>query len=56
LIEKARHIGKHKAKKPVVAEVFNRYIQRCRQSKIIHLFGKVDYDPGYDYKEQRNSD
>ena len=30
------------------------YIQRRKQLKIIELFGRIDYDPDYDYKTQRN--
>ena len=27
--------------------------QRRKQLKILDLFGQIDYDPDYDYKEQR---
>ena len=56
MIEKVCKIGKYKTMKAVVIDALKRYIQRFRQSKIIHLFGKVDYDSGYDYKEQRSRD
>jgi hypothetical protein len=30
------------------------YIQRRKQLKILDLFGTIDYDENYDYKQQRN--
>ena len=53
LIEKARQIGKHATKKGVVTEALQEYIQRRKQIEILDLFHSIDYDPGYDYKEQR---
>lgn len=53
LIEQARLIGKHKTKKAVVTEALHEYIQRRKQIEILDLFHSVDYDPDYDYKEQR---
>jgi hypothetical protein len=53
LIEQARLIGKHTTKKGVVTEALQEYIQRRKQIDILDLFNSVDYDPDYDYKEQR---
>jgi hypothetical protein len=53
LIEEARLIGKHVTKKGVVTEALLEYIQRRKQIEILDLFHSVDYDPDYDYKEQR---
>lgn len=53
LLEEALKVGGHRTKKAAVTEALNEYIQKRRQSKIIALFGKVDIDPDYDYKEQR---
>ena len=53
LIENARRIGKHKTKKAVVTEALIEYIQRREQLKILRLFGTIDYDEDYDYKDQR---
>lgn len=53
LIEEARIIGKHTTKKGVVTEALYEYIQRRKQIEILGLFHSVDYDPDYDYKEQR---
>jgi hypothetical protein len=53
LIEEARLIGKHATKKGVVTEALLEYIQRRKQIEILDLFHSVEYDPDYDYKEQR---
>ena len=53
LIESARTIGNHKTKKAVVTEALQEYIERRKQLQILDLFGKIDYDPDYDYKKQR---
>ena len=53
LIEEARVVGKHRTKKAVVTEALQEYIQRRKQVEILDLFGKIEYDPDFDYKEQR---
>jgi len=53
LIRDAQAIGGHKTKKAAVTEALQEYVQRRRQLEILELFGKVVYDPAYDYKKQR---
>lgn len=53
LIEEARIIGKHKTKKAAVTEALMEYVQRRKQLQILELFGKIDYEPDYNYKKQR---
>lgn len=53
LIEEARRIGAHKTKKDAVTAALDEYIRRRKQREIMKLFGKIDFDPGHDYKEQR---
>ena len=53
LIKQAQVLGKQKTKKAVVTEALEEYIQRRKQKDILSLFNKIDYDEGYDYKEQR---
>lgn len=53
LLEEARIVGKHATKKAVVNEALAEYVQRRKQAEIINLFHKIDYDPEYDYKNQR---
>jgi hypothetical protein len=54
LLIEAQSIGGHKTKKATVTEALNEYIQRRNQLRITSLFGKVDYDPDYDYKATRS--
>ena len=53
LIEQALIVGRHRTKKAVVTEALNEYIQRRKQVEIIDLFGKIEYESDYKYKEQR---
>ncbi len=53
LIESARVIGKHRTKKAAVTEALIEYIERRKQIDVLELLGKIEYDPDYNYKEQR---
>ncbi len=53
LLEEALELGGLRTKKATVNEALKEYIQRRKQLKILDLFGQIDYDPDYDYKEQR---
>ena len=53
LIAEAQKIGGHRTKKDTVNEALREYIQRRRQAKLVGLFGRIDFDPSYDYKKQR---
>lgn len=53
LLDEALRIGGHRTKKDTVTEALTEYIQHRKQTKLIDLFGKVEFDPKYDYKKQR---
>jgi Arc/MetJ family transcription regulator len=53
LIVEAQSIGGAATKKAAVTEALKEYIQRRKQVQILSLFGKVEYDPDYDYKRIR---
>lgn len=53
LIEKAVELGGHRTKKAAVTRALTEYIEHLEQLKILDLFGAIEYDPNYDYKEQR---
>ena len=53
LIVEAVKLGGHKTKKAAVTQALIEYITNLEQEKILSMFGKVDYDPEYDYKKQR---
>jgi Arc/MetJ family transcription regulator len=54
LLEEAQRIGGHRTKKATVTEALEEYVQRRKQARILEVFGKVDFDPKYNYKKQRN--
>jgi len=56
LIEEARQIGHHLTKKAAITAALEEYIQRRKQLGILDLFGTVNFDPGYDYKANRQLD
>jgi Arc/MetJ family transcription regulator len=53
LLDEALRLGGHRTKKETVNEALQEYIQRRRQLRAIDLFGKIDFDPSYDYKKYR---
>jgi Arc/MetJ family transcription regulator len=53
LIEEARRIGRHKTKREAVTVALSEYIQKRKQRDVIEMFGRVDIDPDYNYKDQR---
>ena len=54
LLKKALNISGLKTKKETVNLALKEFINRRKQLEILDLFGKMDPDPGYDYKEGRN--
>jgi hypothetical protein len=38
----------------LVETALREYIQRRKRLKVLDLFGTIDYDPDYDYKQQRH--
>jgi hypothetical protein len=55
LIEEARKLGHHRTKKDTVNAALDEYIRRRKQQGILSLFGKIDYEVGYDYRRERRS-
>ena len=53
LVEEARTIGQHQTETETITAALQEYIQRHKQRQILSLFGTIDYDPTYDYKQQR---
>ena len=54
LLNEALEVGGHRTKRDTVNEALREYVNRRRASEVLSLFGTVDYDAGYDYKESRN--
>lgn len=54
LLERALAIGGEKTKKATVTKALEEYIDRRAQARIVESFHKFDdWDPDYDYKEER---
>jgi Arc/MetJ family transcription regulator len=53
LLNEALRLGGHRTKKATVTEALQEYVQRRQQIRAIELFGKLDFDPSYDYKKHR---
>ena len=53
LIGQAVKLGKHKTKRDAVNAALAEYIKVKKRLGVIDMLGKVDYEPGYDYKAER---
>ena len=54
LIDRALSVSGEKTKKAAVTKALREFIARREQRLLIDLFGKLDWDPGYDYKAERS--
>ena len=54
LLNEALEVGGHRTKRDTVNEALREYVNKRRASEVLSLFGTVDYDADYDYKESRN--
>ena len=52
-IEIGEQNGEQNTEKSVIEEALKEYIQRRKQMKILDLFGTIEYEENYDYKQQR---
>ena len=53
LLDTALKVGGLKSKKDTVNQALSEFIKRRQTAEIIELFGKIEYDEDYDYKEGR---
>ena len=54
LLNEALEIGGYRTKGETVNEALREYVNKRRASEVLSLFGTVDYDTDYHYKESRN--
>jgi Arc/MetJ family transcription regulator len=52
LIEKALQVSGEKTKKAAVTRALR--VARREQRRLLDLFGKLEWDPGYEYKAERS--
>jgi Arc/MetJ family transcription regulator len=55
LLEEAQKLGQHRTKRETVNAALDEYIRRRKQQQILSLFGKIEYDRHYDYKQERKA-
>ncbi len=53
LILEAKRLGNFSTKREAVTAALEEFVQRRKQLEILDLFGKVEFDPDYDYKKNR---
>jgi Arc/MetJ family transcription regulator len=53
LIERALEVSGERTKKAAVTKALQEFIERRRQKGVLELFGKLEWDAGYDYKAER---
>ena len=53
LIERALELSGERTKKAAVTLALEEFIARRKQRGLLELMGKLKWDPGYDYKKER---
>jgi Arc/MetJ family transcription regulator len=53
LVAEAKRLGRHKSKRAAVNDALKEYVARRKRRRVLNLFQKLDWEPGYDYKAQR---
>jgi Arc/MetJ family transcription regulator len=53
LLKQALDAGGFRTKRETVNQALREFIQRRKRLELLKLVGRIDYDPGYDYKSER---
>ena len=53
LIERALELSGERTKKAAVTRALQEFIARQQQKRVLELFGRLEWDRGYDYKAGR---
>jgi len=54
LLERTLRVSEEKTKKAAVTKALKEYVARHEQRGVAKLFGKLQWDPSYDYKKDRS--
>ena len=54
LLERAVKVSGERTKTAAVTRALREFVARHEQKRLVELFGALDWDPGYDYKEERS--
>jgi hypothetical protein len=53
LLERAFKLSGEVTKKAAVTRALQEFVARREQQRVVELFGKLEWDPAYDYKADR---
>lgn len=53
LLQEALAVSDHPTATALIEAALREYIQRRKQLKVLELFGTIDYEEEYNYKQQR---
>lgn len=53
LLQEAINLSPDMTIETAIENALKAYLEQQKRLKIIDLFGTIDYDPDYDYKQQR---
>jgi len=54
LVERALAVSGERTKKAAVTRALEEFVARRRQKRLLDLMGKLEWDPGFDYKKARH--
>lgn len=54
LLSEAQQAAGLRTKKETVNEALREFIQRRKQLEALRIFGRIDFEPGYDHKKGRS--
>lgn len=54
LLDHALRVSGERTKKAAVTRALQEFIARREQKRLAELFGKLDWDPSFDYKAERS--
>lgn len=54
LLEQTLRVSGEKTKKAAVTKALREFVARREQVRIRELFGKLEWDPDFDYKKERS--
>ena len=54
LLERALEVSGESTKKAAVTKALQEFIARRKQKRLMELMGKLEWDPGHDYKSERS--
>ena len=54
LLDRALEVSGERTKKAAVTKALQEFIARREQVRLLELFGKLEWDEGFDYKTERS--